>query len=261
VSSVLDAGITLLDTADIYGSSSPGGFGSAEVLLGDAIAADTSLRNRMVLATKAGVRPGVPYDQSPAYLTAALDASLKRLRVDTIDLWQIHRPDILTHPHDVARSLEDAITKGKVRAVGASNFSVHQIQALEHFLSHRLVSTQREISPNQIDCFDNGELDQAIVMGLTPIAWSPLSRGSVLNPQADREKDVATELDKVAERAGVTRDIAAYSWLMYHPAGIIPIIGSQNPERIIRAPLAFGVQWTRQEWYAVFTAARGKKLP
>ncbi len=261
VSSVLDAGINFLDTADIYGSSAPGGFGSAEALLGDAIAADPSLRNRMVLATKAGIRPGVPYDQSPSYLTDALDASLRRLKVDTIDLWQIHRPDLLAHPQDVARSLQDAIAKGKVRAVGVSNFSTHQVQALKHFLGHPLVSTQPEISPLRIDCFENGELDQAMTMGLTPLAWSPLGGGRVLNPNDEKAENVAAELDKVAERAGVTRYIAAYSWLMSHPSGIIPIIGSQNPERIAGARAAFDVRWTRGEWYAVFTAARGRKLP
>lgn len=261
VSSVLDAGINFLDTADLYGFSALGGFGSAEALLGDAIAADPSLRNRMVLATKAGIRPGVPYDQSRSYLAEALEASLRRLKVDTIDLWQIHRPDVLAHPQEVARCLQDAIAKGKVRALGVSNFSIHQVQALQHFLGHPLVSTQPEISPLRIDCFENGELDQAMMMGLTPLAWSPLGGGRLLDPRDGKDKNVAAELDRVAERAGVTRDIASYSWLMSHPSGIIPIIGSQNPERIAAALAAFDVRWTRSEWYAVFTSARGKKLP
>ncbi|MEY4953570.1 MAG: hypothetical protein RL299_1994, partial [Pseudomonadota bacterium] len=109
VHAALDAGITLLDTADIYGFNGSGGFGDAEALLGEVLAAEPGLRGRMVLATKGGIMPPLPYDQSAGYLNAALDASLRRLKTDCIDLYQIHRPDILAHPQEVARVLDDAV--------------------------------------------------------------------------------------------------------------------------------------------------------
>jgi aryl-alcohol dehydrogenase-like predicted oxidoreductase len=121
VHAALDAGITLLDTADIYGFDGAGGFGDAEALLGEVIAADPALRTRFVLATKGGIMPPLPYDQSAAYLSAAIDASLRRLQVDVIDLYQVHRPDILAHPAQVARVLDDAVAAGKIRAIGVSN--------------------------------------------------------------------------------------------------------------------------------------------
>lgn len=261
VHAALDAGINFLDTADIYGFDGSEGFGDAEALLGEVLQADPGLRDKIVLATKGGILPPLPYDQSAQYLREAIDASLARLKVDTIDLWQIHRPDILAHPHEVARALDDAVTSGKVRSLGVSNFTMPQTAALNHFLGHKLVSTQPEISPLRIDCFENGEFDQAMMLGLTPLAWSPLGGGRLAAAETPREKAVAAELDRVAAAEGVSRVVAAYSWLMAHPAGIIPIIGSQNPERIAEGVQALKVRWSRQDWYAVLVAARGERLP
>ena len=261
VHAALDAGITLLDTADIYGFNGTDGFGAAEALLGEVLTAEPGLRRRMVLATKGGIMPPLPYDQSNEYLNAAIDASLKRLKTDTIDLWQVHRPDILAHPQEVARTLDAAVAAGKIRALGVSNFTTAQIAALNHFLGNKLVATQPEISPLRIDCFENGELDQAMQLGLTPLAWSPLSGGRLANPAGERRLAVAAALDAVAAKAEVSRSVAAYSWLMAHPAGIVPIIGSQQPERIAEAAQALTVRWTRTDWYAVLVAARGVPLP
>lgn len=261
VHAALDAGMNFLDTADIYGFDGAGGFGDAEALLGEVLAAEPALRARMVLASKGGIMPPLPYDQSAAYLASAIDASLKRLRTDTIDLYQIHRPDILAHPQEVARTLDDAVKAGKIRTLGVSNFTIHQVAALNQFLDNKLVSTQPEISPLRITCFENGELDQAMMLGLTPLAWSPLGGGRLANPQSERDKAVAVELDRVAGAQGVSRTVAAYSWLMAHPAGIIPIVGSQQPGRIAEAAEAYKVRWSRQDWYAVLVAARGERLP
>lgn len=261
VHAALDAGITLLDTADIYGFDGAGGFGDAEALLGEVLAAEPALRGRMVLASKGGILPPLPYDQSPAYLEAAIDASLKRLRTDRIDLWQVHRPDILAHPQEVARTLDAAVAAGKIATLGVSNFTPAQVEALNHFLGHKLVATQPEISPLRIDCFENGELDQAMRLGLVPLAWSPLGGGRLANPSDARDRAIAAALDKVAGEHGVSRSVAAYSWLMAHPAGIVPIIGSQQAERIAEGAQALQVRWTRTDWYAVLVAARGVPLP
>jgi predicted oxidoreductase len=261
VHAALDAGINFLDTADIYGFNGSGGFGDAEALLGDVLIAEPALRDRMVVATKGGILPPLPYDQSADYLRKAIEDSLRRLKVDVIDLWQVHRPDILAHPHETARVLDDAVASGKVRALGVSNFTMPQLAALNHFLGEKLVTTQPEISPLRIDCFENGELDQAMMLGLTPMAWSPLGGGRLAAPESARDIAVAEALDAVAKAQGVSRTVAAYGWLMAHPAGVIPIIGSQKAERIAEGAQALKVQWTRQDWYAVLVAARGERLP
>ena len=260
IDAALAAGITLFDTADIYGFGEQG-FGAAEELLGKVFAETPDLRDRMVLATKGGIAPPAPYDSSAEYMVQAIDKSLKRLQTDRIDLWQIHRPDILTHPQEIARTIEDAHKAGKIRAFGVSNFTTSQIATMAQFSSVPVVSTQPELSALRIDTVENGELDQAIAMDLAVLAWSPLGGGRIGDPTNKREEDVAAALSSVATAHGVSRTAAAYSWIMAHPARPIPIIGSQNPVRIAEAADAFKVEWTRADWYSVLVAARGVPLP
>ncbi|MGB3167681.1 MAG: aldo/keto reductase [Alteraurantiacibacter sp.] len=257
----LDAGIDMVDTADIYGWNGSSGFGDVERMLGNVLRRDPALRQRIMLVTKGGIRPPLPYDQSRPYMERALHASLERLGVEHIDLYLIHRPDILTLPQELAGFLDGAVQSGKVRAVGVSNFTTTQIEALQAALDTRLAATQPEISPLRIGPFDNGELDQAMRLGLLPMAWSPLSGGRLMAPETARDRAVAAALDEVAEEAGVSRAVAAYGWLMAHPARIVPIIGSQKPERMAEATQALAMLWTREAWYRVFTAARGTPLP
>ncbi len=261
IHAVLDCGITLFDTADIYGFTGVDGFGDAEDLLGEVLAKDKSLRSRMTLASKGGIMPPLPYDSSAAYLDKAIDATLSRLGSDTIELWQIHRPDILAHPQETARALEDAVQKGKIGHIGVSNFTQSQIVALNHFLDQPIVSTQPEISALRIDSIENGELDQAMVMDMTPLAWSPLGGGRIASPDDESAHAVVKELDRIAETFSVSREATAYSWIMAHPSRPIPIIGSQRAERIADAMDAMSVEWNRQDWYAVLVAARGEALP
>lgn len=260
IDAAFTAGITLFDTADIYGFGEQG-FGKAEELLGRVFADAPELRDRMVLATKGGIIPPTPYNSSAEYLTKAIDDSLVRLRTDRIDLWQIHRPDILTHPQEIARTIEDAYNAGKIRAFGVSNFTQAQTTTLAQFSSVPIVSTQPELSPLRIDTIENGELDQAIAMELAVLAWSPLGGGRIGDPTNEREQNVAAALSGLAAAHGVSRTAAAYSWIMAHPARPIPIVGSQNPARITEAADAFKVQWTRADWYSVLVAARGVPLP
>jgi predicted oxidoreductase len=263
VETALDSGITLLDTADIYGFDGKGGFGDAEALLGQVFAEDKSLRNRMVLATKGGIMPPLPYDSSSAYLDSALDASLKRLGIPRVDLYQIHRPDILTHPHEIARFAEKAYALGKIGAFGVSNMTPAQTSAMLAFMPRELPlsSIQPELSPLCLDPIVDGTLDLALQHNLAPMAWSPLGGGRIAIPTSARETAVAATLDKVAEAHGVSRTAAAYSWVMAHPAHPIPIVGSQHVDRIREAVDAYKVRWTRETWYAVLVAARGEKLP
>ncbi|MBU6367652.1 MAG: aldo/keto reductase [Gemmatimonadetes bacterium] len=261
VEAALEAGITLLDTAGIYGYSSPSGFGGSERLLGRVLAQAPGLRERMVLATKGGIIPGTPYDSSAAYVAEAIDASLERLGVERVQLWQVHRPDILTHPQELARTLENAVASGKVAAVGVSNFTPAQVAALRTLLTVPLASLQPEFSPLHLEPMENGLFDEAMVYGTAVLAWSPLGGGRVMAPGTPREEAVAAALDVVAAAHGVSRSAAAYSWVMAHPVGAIPIVGSQQPARIAEAVDAYRVRWTRADWYKVLVASRGVRLP
>ena len=264
VDAAFETGITLFDTADIYGFDGSGGFGDAEALLGQVFAEDKSARDRMVLATKGGIMPPLPYDSSPAYLESAIDASLRRLKTDRIDLYQIHRPDILTHPHEIAMVIEKLHALGKVHAFGVSNYTPAQTRTLHALMPEHgipLSTIQPEISPLEVSAIEDRTLDIAMQHNLAPLAWSPLGGGRLTNPDSPREHAVAAALDAVARAQAVSRTAAAYSWIMAHPARPIPIIGSQHVTRIREAADAYKVKWTRADWYAVLVAARGVPLP
>jgi len=261
IDAAFEAGVSLFDTADIYGADTPGGFGSAEALLGEVLAEAPGLRGQMVLATKGGIIPGVPYDSSPAYLTSAIDSSLRRLRTDHVELWQVHRPDLLTHPQEIARALEEAHRAGKIGAIGVSNFTASQTAALAKFLPVPVASHQSEFSPLHLAPLFDGIFDQSMAQGMAFLAWSPLGGGRLGNPADERSWAIAGLLDAKAADYGVSRAAATYSWVMAHPARPIPIVGTQNVERIRDIPQAFAPRWTRAEWYAVLQLAMGEKLP
>jgi predicted oxidoreductase len=215
----------------------------------------------MVIATKGGISMGVPYDSSAAYLAAAIDASLARMGVDHVPLWQIHRPDLLTHPAEIGEALLAAHQAGKIGAVGVSNFTPWQVEGLAAHLPLPVVSCQPEFSPLAVAPLSDGVLDQALARGMAVLAWSPLGGGRLGQPADDRSRAVATALDAKAQAAGVSRAAAAYSWIMAHPARPIPIVGTQSTDRIAEIPQAFIPRWTRSEWYAVLVASLGAPLP
>lgn len=257
IDAALETGITLFDTADIYGVGTPAGFGSAEALFGRALAEKASLRDRMVIATKSGITPPVPYNSSPGYLDEALDASLRRLRVDVIDLWQVHRRDFLTHPQELAATLTRMVDSGKVRALGVSNYSPAELSTLQRFLDLPIVSTQPEFSSLRAAPLYDGTLDQAMAEKIAVLAWSPLGGGRLLSD----ELPVGRLLAEQGAAYGTDATAAALSWIMAHPARIIPIVGSQQPARVRAAADTHKVRWTREQWYAVLQAGTGEKLP
>jgi predicted oxidoreductase len=261
VEAALEAGVTLFDTADIYGPDNGEPFGAAEALLGRVLDDAPALRDRMVIATKGGIRMGVPYDSSPAYLADAIDASLTRMGVERVELYQIHRPDLLAHPQEVARALDDAVSAGKIVAVGVSNHTPAQTAALARYLTVPLVSHQPEFSALATAPLFDGLLDQAMERGMAVLAWSPLGGGRLAAPQDARSQAVVALLDAKAEETGVSRAAAATSWIMAHPARPIPIVGTQTPARIAEIGDAYKPRWTRADWYRVLEASMGERLP
>ncbi len=270
VEAALAAGINFFDTADIYGPDNDEAFGASEALLGRVFAQAPGLRGRIVLASKGGIRMGVPYDSSPRYLRDAVEASLTRLGIEQLDLWQIHRPDMLAHPAETAATLDALVAEGKIAAIGVSNHTAAQTGALAKHLKSGVIATQPEFSPLATAPLFDGTLDRAMKHGLAVMAWSPLGQGRLGDgdPRPGRKvsEDARITRTKAAlaaqgARHGVGIAAAAYAWIMAHPAGIIPIIGSQNPARIAESVDAFKVRWTRKEWYDVLVASLGENLP
>lgn len=257
----LDAGMNLVDNADVYGFDWGGtGFGTVEENLGRVLAVAPHLRDRMVLATKGGIMPPIPYDSSPAYLRSACEASLRRMGVEVIDLYQIHRPDLLAHPADVAATLAALRDEGKIREVGVSNHTPAQVAALAAHLPFPISSNQPEFSALHLDPMRDGTFDACMGSAMVALAWSPLGGGRLATGDGVRP-ELLEVLDSLAAREGVDRAAVATAFVLAHPAAPVAIIGSQNPERIAGTTAALDVELTRTDVYAIIQASEGVPLP
>ncbi|HWE63150.1 MAG TPA: aldo/keto reductase, partial [Chloroflexota bacterium] len=231
----LEAGITLFDHADIYGG------GSCEAVFKDCLRAVPGVRERIVIATKGGIRQG-HYNLSAPYLMECVERSLQRMGIEYIDLYQLHRPDPLTHPAETAGALNTLLRRGVIRAVGVSNYYPEQVRALQRYLDAPLRSNQLEISLVRLDPIyegwdgGDGTLDQCMALGMTPLAWSPLGKAALTgSPPGTANQSlnrIGAELVGQAERYHATAAQIALAWLLAHPAGIVPLVGSANPEHI-----------------------------
>ncbi|TAK98444.1 MAG: aldo/keto reductase, partial [Verrucomicrobia bacterium] len=267
-----EAGYTLFDGADIYG-----GYGRAEELFGRVLAEVSGMRERILVTSKCGVRhAGSPNPDSPQrwdfsgdYIVQSCEASLKRLGIETIDLYMLHRPDYLGEPHEIAGAFAQLYDAGKVQHFGVSNFRPSLVTALQAACPFPLLVNQVEISLAQRAALEDGTLDQCLERNITPMAWSPLGAGllgdgakRLLAAQREYKTDAIVKvLDEIARARSVSRTVIAYAWLLRHPSKIIPIVGSTNPERIREAVKSTEIELTREEWYRLFVAARGEPLP
>ena len=261
IESSLDAGIRLIDNADIYTSKWGGlGRGSCEEMLGKVFAADKTLRQRCVLATKGGIIPGVPYDQSSAVLRKSCEDSLRRMGVDRIDLYFIHRPDLFAHPAEVAEVLTELRNEGKIAEVGVSNFTVAQYEALASFLPFKIAATQPEYSVANLGPLRDGTFDSCMRDSVIPFAWSPLAGGRLLSGESMRP-ELITTLDEIADRHSTTREAICYAFILSHPSRPIILLGSQRPDRIASAVNNSLKGLPKDDLYKIIVASEGIELP
>ena len=257
----LELGMNLVDTADIYGLGWGGkAFGEAEENLGRILAAAPHLRDQMVLATKGGIVPGVPYNSGTTGITAACEASLRRLRTDVIDLYQIHRPDMLTHPAELADALSTLRDADKIRETGVSNFTRTQHEALAAHLPFPVASSQPEYSAAHLAPLRDGTFDLCMQDRVLPLAWSPLGGGRLADG-SDVRPELLAVLDRLAEREGVDRAALAVAFVLAHPAKPVALLGTQRPERLSQLAAATGVHLDRIDVYDIIEASEGARLP
>jgi predicted oxidoreductase len=270
VHAALDAGYTFFDLADIYGG------GECERIFGAALKERPAARDQIVVASKCGIRRlGEPagavgrYDFSAAYVEASVEGSLKRMGLGTMDRLMLHRPDYLMDPAEVAGAFVRLRAAGKVREFGVSNFRPSQLTALQRACGFPLVTHQVEVSLIHMAALEDGTLDQCLIDGITPTAWSPLGRGQLgdgpltgLPAEAQaRAERVRAELDLLAPTYGVGRTELAVAWLLKHPTAMVPVVGSVNPARIAALAKAASVEISRDDWYRLLVASRGERLP
>ncbi|KZM48841.1 aldo/keto reductase [Labrenzia sp. OB1] len=256
----LDQGITTFDQADIYGGY------TAEAVLGGALKANPSLRERMEIVTKcdivapAGRYSGKTvkyYDTSRAHIEKSVETSLADMGIETIDLLLIHRPDPLMDHHETGGALDDLVKSGKVKSVGVSNFRPWDWELLQSAMSTQLVTNQIEISLKEISPFTNGDLAFHQRLGTQLMAWSPLGGGALIS-EGGR---LGAVLDELAGDHGVDRSAVAIAFLLAHPARLLPVLGTNNPDRIARISDSLKVNLDRETWYRLYEAALGQEVP
>ncbi|MDX9866358.1 MAG: aldo/keto reductase [Kiritimatiellia bacterium] len=263
--SCLELGITTIDTAEIYGKY------EVESLLGEALALSPGLRERLELVTKAGIyvpcaacpgRRTAHYDATAGRLCASLDQSLKRLRTGRVDLFLVHRPDWLTRAEDTAQGLNRLVREGKIRAAGVSNYSPACVDLLNACLERPAAVNQIAFSLLRMEAMEDGTLTQCERLGMTPMAWSPLAGGRLFDPAEPAAGRLAAAAAACAARyGGATLDQLAYAWILAHPGRPVAIIGTNRLERLRLAAQADALTLDREDWYALWEAAQGRRIP
>ncbi len=276
----LDCGINFFDHANIYT------YGKSEAVFAEVLRELARKRDQLILQTKCGIRfKGDPtpdavgrYDFSYAHIVASVDGSLKRLNTDYIDILLLHRPDALVEPEEIARAFDLVHKSGKVRHFGVSNHNGAQLELLRKFVKQPIVANQLQFSLTHTGLVDagvsvnqakvsvgcEGILDYCRLHDILIQAWSPMANGRAIgkwSAAGKPEDELARVVAEYAEKKNVPTDAIALAWLLRHPARVQPIIGTMNPERVAASCKADGVELSREEWYRLYTAARGQAMP
>lgn len=281
IQAALDAGITLFDHADIYGG------GDCERLFGEALKEHPDWRDQMLIQSKCGIRFAgntygdewpARYDFSKQHILAAVEGSLQRLGVEQLDVLLLHRPDLLAEPDEVAEAFSMLESAGKVRYFGVSNFDWMQIRLLQQALTTPLVVNQVQISLLHSELIAQGAkvnlpqryagavgtLDYCRAENIGLQAWSPLDEGqlfTLVGEPPPHLHDIATYALQLASEKSVSITEILLAWILRHPAGIVPLIGTTNIERLQMSARAVDVSLSRAEWYGLLEKAQGAAVP
>lgn len=261
----MEIGITTFDHADIYGGY------TCESLFGRVLQRKPHLRPSMQLVTKCGIKPKSAryperyvghYDTSKAHILKSVEASLRNLCTDYVDVLLIHRPDPFMDPQEVAEAFTQLKAEGKVRHFGVSNFLPSQFRMLSSYLSFPLITNQIEVSVTHLEHFEKGTIDLCLEKRIAPMVWSPLAGGKLFSDLSERAFRVRTTLQQVAVELGASSlDEVMYAWLLSHPAHLLPIVGSGKLERVEAAVRATTLAMDRQQWFYILESSHGHPVP
>jgi predicted oxidoreductase len=251
------------DHADIYGDY------TEESRFGNVIKRRPDLKNRLRITTKCSIklisenRPDhkvKSYDSTKSHIIQSAENSIKELGVDKIDLFLLHRPDYLLNPLEVAEAFENLSSRGLVLHFGVSNFSKSQVELLQKDIN--LTAHQIEVSLMQNQALDDGTLDQCLALRINPCAWSPFGGGDIFKESYDPILTrVRLACEQLSYKYNCQIDQLLLAWLLKHPAGIIPVIGSTKINRIKAAKDALEINLSHEDWYLLLEAARGQEVP
>lgn len=272
VKGAMDLGANFFDHADVYGN------GACEVVFADAVQMNSSVREKMIIQSKCGIRPGTAFDFSKEHILASVEGSLKRLKTSYLDVLLLHRPDALVEPQEVAEAFDQLQSSGKVRHFGVSNQNPMQIQLLQKFVKQPIVANQLQLSITNANMISQGQhvnmlddlavnrdgsvLDFCRINDITIQPWSPFQYGWFEGTFLDNDKfpELNAVIDKIAKENGVSNTAITMAWLLRHPAKMQPVTGTMNLDRLGECVKAAEIHLSREEWYEIFMAA-GNNLP
>ncbi len=271
IETAIEQGANFFDHADIYGG------GECERLFSKAYRMTDDRREKIILQSKCGIRQGM-YDFSREHILSSVDGILERLGTDYLDVLLLHRPDALCDPEEVADAFDRLHESGKVRYFGVSNHHSGQILLLQKYLKQPLVANQLQLSITNSGMIksglnvnmenaasidhDGGILDFCRLSNITIQPWSPFQYGFFEGVflGSDKFPELNRVVGEVASRYGVSATAIVIAWLLRHPAGFQPVIGTTNLERLIDICRASSLCLTRKEWYDIYLSA-GNTLP
>ena len=284
IASAFECGINFFDHADIYC------FGKSETIFGQFLKENANLRDEIILQSKCGIylrdqpEEGLParFDLSFDHIVEAVDGSLRRLQTGYLDILLLHRPDPLVEPEEVAQAFDLLHRAGKVRSFGVSNHSPAQIELLRAFVDQPIVVNQIEYNPIHTVLHDaaihanmkrpkygnpgEGTIEYCRLHGIALQAWGSLARGVLtgMPPAPDTEvrvRETASLIERIARERNVSREAIVIAWILRHPAGIRPVVGTTNPDRLSACCQGAEVELSRIEWYQIYSAAMGHAVP
>lgn len=255
----VEVGITSFDHADIYGGY------TTEADFGKALEISGIQREDIQLISKCGIQyPSEKrplsvkyYDYSREYIQWSVDQSLLNLRTDHLDLLLLHRPSPLIKPDEIASAIDQLKSAGKIRHFGVSNFTPSQTALIAG--SVHVEVNQIQFSITHPEPMTNGQLDDMLMRGITPMAWNPL--GTVFRESTEQSERIKNHLLKLMPKYDAPADVLAVSWLLHHPSGVYPVVGTANPNRLKILPRALEVSWEAEDWFGLWVASRGVKVP
>lgn len=272
VQTALEEGANFFDHADIYGG------GECESIFSKAIHMNSKVREKVLLQSKCGIRPGLAFDFSKAHILTSVDSILKRLNTEYLDVLLLHRPDALVEPEEVAEAFDILYESGKVRHFGVSNQNPMQMKLLKRYVRQPIVANQLQLSitnatmisqgqhVNMVDEFalnrDGSVLDYCRLHDITIQPWSPFQYGMFEGVFLGNSKfpRLNEKIDEIAAKYSVSNTTIAMAWLLRHPANMQPVTGTMNIQRLRDCVKAADIRLTRDEWYEIYLAA-GNELP
>lgn len=261
INACLEQGITTLDQADIYGD-----YGAEEVL-GNCFRNSPNLVEKVEIVTKCDIvapcgryadKRVKYYDTSALHINQSVETSLKLMGIERIDLLLVHRPDPFMDHIETGKALDALIHSGKVASVGVSNFKLHDWSLLQSGMTHPLATNQIEISLLANDAFTNGDIAFMQEKGVKPMAWSPLGGGALFK---DKGSELYTRISELAREHACDVAAIATAWLLAHPAQILPVMGTNNLERISTLSKAASIAMDRETWFELYSLANGHEVP